>query len=254
LAYLTGEAGFFGRTFAVSPAVLVPRPETEVLVGLALEKLKEMANVADVGWAKTAGRAHADARCENAGRVSADHVRVGTLRFAHPTHRVPLRLLDLGTGSGAIAITLALETAAEVTACDLSAAALTIARQNAEKLGAQVRLLQGDLYAPVAGKTFDLIVSNPPYIAEDDPHLTGDGVRMEPRLALTCGQGGLDIPFRLIDGASAHLRPGGWLLLEHGHEQAGVLAQRLAEQGFAQVSSWHDLAGTERFSGGRVPW
>ncbi|MFT4174314.1 MAG: peptide chain release factor N(5)-glutamine methyltransferase [Rhodocyclaceae bacterium] len=162
------------------------------------------------------------------------------------------RVLDLGTGTGVIAITLALEHGgAEVTAVDASVAALTVACDNAERLGATVRCLSGDWFAPVAGERFELIVSNPPYIEEQDAHLAQGDVRFEPRTALVSGADGLDDIRRIIQGAPDHLAPGGWLLLEHGYDQASRARALLVQAGFVEVASWPDLAGIERVSGGR---
>ncbi|MGB7536376.1 MAG: peptide chain release factor N(5)-glutamine methyltransferase, partial [Azonexus sp.] len=147
LAYIVGEAEFRGRVFQVSPAVLIPRPETEVLIDLALERLSGLA--------------------------------------------AP-RILDLGTGSGIVAISLALEyPSATVVAVDLEKEAISVARNNAGRLGANIDFRQGDWFSPVAGEHFDLIVSNPPYVANGDPHLALDGLPFEPQLALTDGADGL---------------------------------------------------------------
>ncbi len=210
LAYLVGEAGFRGRSFQVSPAVLVPRPETEELVDLALDKLRELAV------------------------------------------RAP-RVLDLGTGSGAIPISLALEyPAAQVSAVDVSPAALAVARANGAALQAPVRWLESDWFAALGDERFDLIVSNPPYIHAEDPHLAGDGLCFEPRLALTDGADGLACIRAIVADAAAHLEPGGWLLFEHGWDQGPSSRNLLTLAGFKAVQTWQDLAGHDRISGGRM--
>jgi release factor glutamine methyltransferase len=204
LAYLVGEAEFRGRVFQVSPAVLIPRPETEVLIDLALERLHGLAEP---------------------------------------------RVLDLGTGSGIVAISLALEcpTAAAV-AVDLSAGAISVARSNAGRLGAPVDFRQGDWFAPVAGESFDLIVANPPYVAAGDPHLTRDGLPFEPQLALSDGADGLTCIRRIVAGAPGHLQAGGWLLFEHGHDQGAAGRNLLTAAGFKAPSTFPDLAGSDRVS------
>jgi release factor glutamine methyltransferase len=215
LAYLVGSAWFCGLEFAVGPAVLVPRPETELLVELAARR----------------GAALEPER--------------------------PLRIVDLGTGSGVVAVALARRCPrAEVTAVDVSAAALDVARANAARHGVAVRFLKGDWYAPLDGGRFDLIVSNPPYVADGDPHLERDGLPFEPRLALTDGiQGGdgLGCVRRVVAGAARHLELGGWLLMEHGHDQAAEVRGLLGGAGFREVASWRDENGIERVGGGRGP-
>lgn len=166
-------------------------------------------------------------------------------------------IVDLGTGSGIVAIVLAkLCPSAEVTAVDVSPAALAVARQNAERHGAHVRFLLGDWYAPLADERFDLIVSNPPYVVAGDPHLAQNGLPFEPQTALTdgvVGGDGLACIRTLIAGATAHLRPGGWLLMEHGYDQAVQVRELLAAAGFSDVASWRDGAAIERVSGGCLP-
>ncbi|MCD6663686.1 MAG: peptide chain release factor N(5)-glutamine methyltransferase [Comamonas sp.] len=162
------------------------------------------------------------------------------------------RIADLGTGSGAIALALqAQRPDALVTAVDKSPEALEVARHNAARLGLPIRLQQGDWLQGLGGGRFDLIVSNPPYIAEGDPHLTALG--HEPRMALTSGADGLEAIRSIIAQAPAHLPPGGWLLLEHGHDQAATVRALLSAQGFTQVQSRKDLAGIVRCSGGAIP-
>ena len=208
VAYLTGTREFYGRPFQVSPDVLIPRPDTELLVELALARIPP-------GQAKD--------------------------------------VLDLGTGSGCIAITLALERPlARVTAVDRSAAALAVAQRNAAILDARVEFLTSDWFAALAGRRFDLIVSNPPYIAAADPHLARGDVRFEPLSALAAGQDGLDDLRRLIRGARTHLRPGGTLLLEHGYDQADAVLALLRANGISLPRSWADLAGILRVSGGKL--
>lgn len=161
------------------------------------------------------------------------------------------QVIDLGTGSGAIA--LALQHArpdAQVTAVDASADALAVARANAQRLGLAVDCRLGHWLSGIEER-FDLIVSNPPYIAEDDPHLAA--LHHEPRQALTAGRDGLDDLRVICEQAPAHLHPGGWLLLEHGWEQAHAVRALLQTAGFTQVQSRRDLAGIERCSGGRLP-
>jgi release factor glutamine methyltransferase len=206
LAYLVGEKEFRGLMLEVGPAVLVPRPETELLVDWAIERLQASAEA-----------------CPQA--------------------------VDLGTGSGAIAIALkhALP-AARVTALDASAAALSIARRNAARLGLDIEWLQGDWWWVLPKRRFDLVLANPPYVAEDDPHL--HALRHEPRQALVAGPQGLDALRVIVAGAPAHLRPGGWLLLEHGCAQAEAVRSLLLERGFEAVETRIDLAGHPRCSGG----
>jgi release factor glutamine methyltransferase len=159
---------------------------------------------------------------------------------------------DLGTGSGAIALALRSRQAAwHITATDASAGALAVAQGNAQRLNLPLRLRHGAWFAPLAGEHFDLLVSNPPYIAEGDPHLPA--LAHEPGSALTSGSDGLDDIRELVAQAPGHLRPGGWLLLEHGHDQADAVCALLRQAGFEQVGSRNDIAGIARCSGGRRP-
>lgn len=162
--------------------------------------------------------------------------------------------LDLGTGSGAIAITLALERPQlQVTATDASPASLEIARGNAAALGARVEFVAGDWYSPLAGRTFDMIVSNPPYIAAGDPHLAEGDLRFEPGAALSDGSAdGLGSLRAIVNGARAHLAPGGWLLVEHGYDQAQAVEALFAAAGLAERISIPDLAGIPRVAGGKL--
>lgn len=208
IAYLTGTREFYGRPFRVSPDVLIPRPDTELLVELALARIPP---------------------------------------------GDPVAVLDLGTGSGCIAITLALERPlARVTAADRSAAALTVARRNADILDARVEFLTSDWFDTLSGRRFDLIVSNPPYIAAADPHLARGDVRFEPPSALAAGEDGLDDLRRLTAAACAHLKPGGALLLEHGYDQADAVQALLQANGIRHPRSWTDLSGIRRVSGGEL--
>lgn len=162
----------------------------------------------------------------------------------------PNEVLDLGTGSGAIALALAhARPAWRVSAIDVSADALSVARHNGERLGLPVRWLLGSWFKPCAGQGFDLIVSNPPYIAAQDPHLAA--LRHEPMGALVSGSDGLEDLRQIITAAPAHLRPGAWLMLEHGHDQASAVRDLLHQAGMTSVRSRQDLAGIERCSAGQ---
>jgi release factor glutamine methyltransferase len=169
-------------------------------------------------------------------------------------HSAP-RIVDLGTGSGIVAILLArLCPDATVSAIDVSAAALDVARANATRHHAPVRFLEGDWYSPLGDERFDLIVSNPPYVAEGDPHLEQNGLPFEPQSALTDGVpngDGMACIQTIIDGAGKHLVSNGWLLIEHGYDQAVKVRQLLHEAGFDDIASWRDDAAIERVSGGR---
>ena len=234
IAYLLGEREFYGLTFKVTPATLIPRPDTELLVELALQRI--------------------------------------------PLHGA-FRVLDLGTGSGAIALSIAhARPDIEVMAVDASQEALDVARENARRLLVQhesahistkpsvlseaegsvrtdflignVSLLRSDWFSALTRERFDLIVSNPPYIADGDAHLAQGDLRFEPRGALASGADGLDDIRRIVAGAKEHLNPGGWLLFEHGYDQAGRVRELLGAAGYAEVFSARDLAGIERVSGG----
>jgi release factor glutamine methyltransferase len=211
VAYLVGEREFHGLRLRVTPAVLVPRPETETLVDWALELLR----------GPLAGLAAPE-------------------------------IADLGTGSGAVALAIKHRwPAARVSAVELSAAALEVARANGERLGLEVAWLAGDWWQPLAGRAFDLVLSNPPYVAPGDPHLAD--LRHEPTLALVAPDRGLGAIERIVAGAGAHLRHDGWLLLEHGFDQAPAVQACLHTAGFADVRTATDLAGRPRCTGGCWP-
>ncbi|CAM5528959.1 peptide chain release factor N(5)-glutamine methyltransferase [Rhodanobacter lindaniclasticus] len=208
VAYITGRRGFWSLELEVTPATLIPRPETELLVELALQRLLP------------------DAACSVA---------------------------DLGTGSGAIALAIARERPhAQVVATDASTDALAVARRNAQRhtLG-DVAFLHGDWLAPLAGRQFDLIVSNPPYIEAADPHLVQGDLRFEPVGALASGTEGLDDIRRIVRDAHVHLHPGGWLLFEHGWNQGDATRALLDSAGYTEVFTAQDLEHRDRVSGGR---
>lgn len=166
-----------------------------------------------------------------------------------------LKILDLGTGTGAIALAIAKSRPqAQVTAVDFSHEALSVAKENAQNLDlARVRFMQSDWFASLQNEKFDVIVSNPPYIAENDAHLTQGDLRFEPITALASGKDGLDDIRRIIQAAPSHLNPNGWLMLEHGYDQAEKVAELLALHGFEQISHAPDLSGTLRVTVGRMP-
>ncbi|MEE4639445.1 MAG: peptide chain release factor N(5)-glutamine methyltransferase [Wenzhouxiangella sp.] len=209
IAYILGRREFYGRDFTVTPAVLIPRPETELVVELTLDKL------------------------------SAD---------AQP-------LIDVGTGSGCIALTLAAERPAwSVTAVDLSADALAVCAENARRLGLErVRMLESDLLSNVSGERFAAIVSNPPYVAAGDPHLDQGDLRFEPAGALSAGASGLILIERLIEQAQTVLEARGWLVLEHGHDQGPAVRELMAAAGMENIESHRDLASIERVTLARQP-
>jgi release factor glutamine methyltransferase len=207
VAYLLGSREFYGRDFTVTPAVLIPRPETELLVEVALGK---------VGAGGTA------------------------------------KILDLGAGSGCIATTLALELpAAQVTAVDVSLAALGVARGNALRLAAAVDFIESDWFAALPAAKFDLIVANPPYVAADDRHLAEGDLRFEPLEALTDRADGLSALRRIVAEAPRWLTEGGWLFLEHGYDQGEAVLSLLRAAGIVGIEQHCDLAGIVRVSGGR---
>ncbi len=233
LAYLTGHKEFFGLDLAVDARVLVPRPDTETLVEWALEVLKDCVPAA------TTEAGSGDVL--DLGTGSGDVLDLGTGSGD---------VLDLGTGSGALA--LALQHARpdlRVHALDASADALQVARANAQRLRLPVRFMQGSWLSGVSGR-YQAIVSNPPYIAALDRHL--QDLAHEPRQALVSGNDGLDDMRQIVAQAGSHLYPGGWLLLEHGYDQAAAVRALLMGAGFENVQSRLDLSGIERCSGGRV--
>jgi release factor glutamine methyltransferase len=206
IAYIIGRREFFGLDFEVNPAVLIPRPDTELIVELAVERLAPQG-----------------------------------------------RLLDMGTGSGAIAVAVAhTRKDARVTALDVSEAALAVARANAAGNGANVRFLRSDWFSAIGDERFEVIASNPPYIAAGDEHLSQGDLRFEPVGALTDHADGLSALRIIVGGARTHLVAGGWLLLEHGYDQAAQVRALLDADRYTEVQSWRDLAGIERVSGGRI--
>lgn len=209
IAYLTGKRAFYDLIFKVSDAVLIPRPETELLVDLALQ------------------------------RIPAD---------------TPVKVLDLGTGSGAIAITIAKHRPrAQVTAVDISCDALEISLENARNMQIKnIRFMTSNWFDELLSETFDLIISNPPYVAEADPHLQQGDLRFEPGLALTAGMNGLACIQHIINRAPKYLVNEGWLLFEHGYDQADECRILLRDGDFSNICSYPDLAGIMRVSGGQA--
>lgn len=209
VAYLTGTRGFWTLELDVSPATLIPRPETELLVEQALARLPEAQ---------------------------------------------PLQVADLGTGSGAVALALAKERPqAQVVATDFSSEALEVAKRNAVRNRiTNVSFRCGSWLQPLAGMTFDMIVSNPPYIAAADPHLTQGDLRFEPASALASGDDGLDAIRSILLDAGTVLRAGGWLLLEHGWEQGAAIRQRMALAGYCDVATVQDWEARDRVTLGRL--
>jgi release factor glutamine methyltransferase len=206
IAYITGTRDFWSLTLEVTPATLIPRPETELLVELVLERLPLGGSVA-----------------------------------------------DLGTGSGAIALAIASERRdASVSAVDASRAALMVAQRNAEVHHLQrVRFAEGDWFAPLHGERFDIVVSNPPYIEEGDAHLAQGDLRFEPGSALASGSDGLTDIRRISQASPLYLKPGGWLLLEHGWKQGAAVRDILVRAGFTAPFTAQDLEGRDRVSGAR---
>jgi release factor glutamine methyltransferase len=208
MAYIAGEKEFWSLNLIVSPATLVPRPDTELLVDQALTRIPRKAD-----W----------------------------------------QIADLGTGSGAIALALARERPlCQLTATDLSGDALVVARENARQLSLpNIEFLHGDWTAPIAGREFDLIVSNPPYIASNDPHLAN--LRHEPRSALDAGEDGLDAIRELATSVGDILRSGGHLLLEHGDQQATAVANVLRLNGWLDIRTFNDIEGRPRVTAATSP-
>lgn len=208
VAYITGEKAFWSLNLQVSPAVLIPRPETEILVQAALDRIP-----ADASW----------------------------------------RIADIGTGSGAIALAIAMERpGCEIHASDISEAALQVAASNAKCHGLEnVRFHHGSWLEPLSGQ-FDLVASNPPYVAAGDPHLEKGDLRFEPDGALVSGPDGLDAIRTICKMAADRLRTDGWLLLEHGHDQGPACVQILDSGGYHCVETFRDLEGTNRVVAGRL--
>ena len=180
----------------------------------------------------------------------ADTERLVELALERLPATSPRDVLDLGTGSGAIALAIASERPdANITAVDASASALAVASANARRLGLRARFLHGDWFGPVRGERFDLVLSNPPYLAGDDPHLPT--LRHEPRSALVSGNTGMEAIAAICDAAPAQLRGGGWLLFEHGDAQGAPSRACLEAAGFARVQTWQDIEGRDRVSGGQ---
>jgi len=202
VAYILGRREFYGLELSVDRSVLVPRPETELLVDLALER--------------------------NARSV-----------------------VDLGTGSGAIALAVKFnKPETRIVAVDSDTSALATARRNAARLNLEIDLRHGCWFEPVAGERFEMVLANPPYVASGDPHLAS--LRFEPQGALVSGPDGLDAIRDIVRAAPAHLVPGGWLLLEHGQGQDAAVRALLAAAGLESIATWPDLAGIARVSGARL--
>lgn len=201
VAYLTGIKGFWHIDCSVNSSVLIPRPETELLMEMALELEQDQVNTA----------------------------------------------LELGTGSGAIAIALARERPAwTISATDISAAALSVARHNALANGASIELLEGSWYQPVPNRRFELIISNPPYIDPADPHLLAPSLKYEPVNALVADNKGLADLAQIITESNQHLNPGGWIILEHGYDQSAEVCDMLIQKGYESIDSRQDISGNDR--------
>ncbi len=210
MAYILGKREFYGLDLAVTPAALIPRPDTEILVDAALEKISENQS---------------------------------------------MQVLDLGTGTGAIALAIAQQRPqAQVTAVDASQAALDVAISNGRQHNiANVHFFLSDWFSALSQKKFDVIVSNPPYIEQNDAHLSQGDLRFEPISALASGEDGLDDIRRIIDDCLIHLEPQGWLMLEHGYNQAKPVADLMAQAGLVDIETFKDYGSNDRVTIGRNP-
>ncbi len=209
IAYITGHREFWSLDLLVTPATLIPRPDTELLVEQALERIPNNA---------------------------------------------PWQVADLGTGSGAIALAIASERPrCQLYAVDISADALAVAQQNAQRLAIpNVTFLQGDWLAPLQQKSLNMVISNPPYIEASDPHLTQGDLRFEPKRALRSGEDGLDDIRLLIESSRHPLQTGGWLLLEHGYHQSAEILEIMRQQGYRRVQGYIDYGGNDRVACGQI--
>ena len=212
IAYLIQQREFYGLTLRVSPATLIPRPDSETLVDAALEKIPHLS-------------------------------------------AMPITVLDLGTGSGAIALAIARNRPqARVLAVDTSDAALAVAQYNASQLQlSNVQFALSDWYSKLVEQRFDLIVSNPPYLAQNDPHLSQGDLRFEPLSALAAGLDGLDEIRKITEQGLVHLKPQGWLMIEHGYDQSAAVRDLMAQAGLVDITTKQDLGGNERVTLGKNP-
>ncbi len=210
IAYILGKREFYGLNLAVTPATLIPRPDTELLVDIALEKI--------------------------------------------PDHQAA-QILDLGTGTGAIALAIAQQRPqTQVTGIDASKTALEVAISNSQQLHiTNCHFVLSDWFNNLNDARFDVIVSNPPYIEEADAHLKQGDLRFEPISALASGADGLDDIRRIIDGCLVHLKPQGWLMFEHGYKQAASVSELMAQTGLVAIETFKDLGGNERVTIGKNP-
>lgn len=210
IAYILGNREFYGLNLAVTPATLIPRPDTEILVDMVLEK------------------------------IPVNHTA---------------QILDLGTGTGAIALAIAqLRPQAQVTAVDISQAALDVANRNSQQLNiTNVNFVLSDWFTALTHESFDVIVSNPPYIEDTDIHLRQGDLRFEPRSALASGSDGLNDIRRIIDGCLIHLKPQGWLMFEHGYNQAETVTDLMAQAGLINIETFKDLGNNDRVTIGKNP-
>ena len=209
VAYITGQREFWGLPLKVSPATLIPRPETERLVEIALQHIPE---------------------------------------------NEPWQIADLGTGRGALALAIASERPrCQVIATDISGDALRIAEQNRDNLQlGKVRFVQGRWFEPLSDIRFNLVVSNPPYVAEKDPHLLEGDLRFEPQQALSSGPDGLDAIREILGTAKTHIKPGAWLILEHGYDQGNGVIALFEQHGFDHIICYPDYAERERATAGQM--
>jgi release factor glutamine methyltransferase len=273
IQYILGETEFYGLPFRVTADVLIPRPETEHLVEKALTLASEMQKAGAKAQPLLSGvcgptkvvpllqnslassiSAATKARVDR-GAISARLKSCPDTKQDDSAALKALRIVDIGTGSGAIAVALAHHLPrATVTAIDLSAAALHVARENAERNGVAIRFFEGDLLAPVGGEQFEFVVSNPPYVPSTDRETLSIEVRdYEPSLALFAGEEGLDVYRRLIPSAFNALIPGGFLLLEIGYGQSTAITEVLADSGFVQIEFVPDLQGIPRVACAQRP-
>ncbi|MDO5681044.1 MAG: HemK/PrmC family methyltransferase [Pelistega sp.] len=261
MAYILGEREFMGLSFATSPAVLIPRPDTELLVETALAYLAKQELVRSVAQTDILHEEHVLDKTGTCKQGDA-HVQLrqdegfgaATQSNSAPLD-ISLRVLDMGTGSGAIAISIAhYHPSAQVLASDFSSEALALAQRNAHTLQLKnVDFVLSDWFKAIPAQAFDLIVTNPPYIHKDDEHLQQGDLRYEPQQALTDFADGLSAIRQIIAGAPAYLKLGAPLWIEHGWDQAEAVRELLVNGGFVQVESRQDLAGIERISGGFFP-